>query len=65
MKKSVQYLVHIISRDGIGPDPKTIEKIANYKTPISADEVRSFLGLADYYRRWLEKYSETIDEIRL
>ena len=53
MKKSVQYLGHIISRDGIEPDPKTIEKIANYKTPISADEVRSFLGLAGYYRRFI------------
>ena len=56
MKKSVQYLGHIISRDGIGPDPKTIEKIANYKTPISADKVRSFLGLAGYYRRFFPNF---------
>jgi hypothetical protein len=40
MKKSVEFIGHIISRDGIGPDPKTIEQIANSKTPISFDEVR-------------------------
>jgi hypothetical protein len=42
MKKSVQYLGYIISRDKIGPDPTKIEKINNFKTPISADEVLSF-----------------------
>ena len=56
MKKSLQYLGHIIARDGIGPDPKTLEKIANYKMTISADEIRSFLGLAGYYRRFIPNF---------
>ena len=56
MKTSVKYLGHIISRDGIGPDPETIEKIVNYKTPVSADEVRSFLGLAGYYRCFIPNF---------
>jgi hypothetical protein len=49
-------LGHIISRDGIGPDPEKIEMIANYKTPVSADEVRSFLGLAGYYRCFIPNF---------
>ena len=48
MKKSVDYLGHVISTEDIAPDPNKINKIANYKVPISVDEVRSFLGLAGY-----------------
>ncbi|KAK4003985.1 hypothetical protein OUZ56_005729 [Daphnia magna] len=39
---------HVISTHGIKPDPGKIDKIVNYKTPTSVDEVRSFLGLAGY-----------------
>ena len=56
IKKSVDYLGHVISRAGIAPDPGKIEKIANYKVPSSAEEVRSFLGLAGYYRRFISNF---------
>ncbi|KZS05780.1 Uncharacterized protein APZ42_030939 [Daphnia magna] len=48
IKRSVNYLGHVISTHGIKPDPGEIDKIVNYKTPTSVDEVRSFLGLAGY-----------------
>ncbi len=64
MKTSVKYLGHIISRDGIGPDPETIDKIVNYKTPVSADEVRSFLGLAGYYRRFIPNFGSLSHPLR-
>ena len=41
---------------GIAPDPGEIEKIANYKVPSSAEEFRSFLGLAGYYRPFISNF---------
>jgi transposase InsO family protein/phosphotransferase system HPr-like phosphotransfer protein len=42
----------LITPEGIKPDPAKVEQIVNYKTPTSADEVRSFLGLVGYYRKF-------------
>ncbi len=50
LQRSVNYLGHVITAEGIKPNPAKIEQIKNYKTPTSADEVRSFLGLVGYYR---------------
>lgn len=41
MKKSGDYLGHVISVEGIAPEPAEIDKIVNYKVPSSADEVMS------------------------
>ena len=56
MRKSVKYLGHVISVGGISPDPDKIDKIANYKIPTSADEIKSFLRLAGYYRRFIPNF---------
>ena len=47
----VAFLGHVVSRDGIQVDPKKIEAIIEWPRPITVIEVRSFLGLASYYRR--------------
>ena len=48
--KEVSFLGHIVSAEGIRVDPIKIEEIVNWKPPRNVTEVRSFLGLASYYR---------------
>ncbi|GJR76098.1 putative reverse transcriptase domain-containing protein [Tanacetum coccineum] len=49
--REVQFLGHVINGDGIHVDPSKIEAVKNWKAPRRPSEVRSFLGLARYYRR--------------
>ena len=51
------FLGHVISGHGIEVNPKKIEAVVNWEVPKNASEVRSFLGLAGYYRRFVEGFS--------
>ena len=55
--KLVRFLGHLISEHGVQPDPSKIEHVWNISTPSSVKEVRTFLGLAGYYRRFIAGFS--------
>ena len=57
--REVSFLGHIVSEEGIRVDPKKIEVIIEWKPPRNVTDVRSFLGLAGYYRRFVKGFSMT------
>ncbi|XP_070049333.1 uncharacterized mitochondrial protein AtMg00860-like [Nicotiana tomentosiformis] len=53
----VAFLRHIASAEGVKVDPNNIQAIVDYKPPKTPTEIRSFLGLAGYYRRFVKGFS--------
>ena len=58
LKAHVQYLGHLISGKGIEPVPEKLESIKNMPSPTTPKEVKQFLGLIGYYRKFIPKFSD-------
>ena len=58
MQEEVLYLGYLVSREGISTDPSKIDKVVNWSEPISTKEVQQFLGFVNYYRRFIQDFSQ-------
>ena len=62
-KKSATFLGHIISEKGISTDPEKLKRIQEWPTPRNQNDVRSFLGYATYYRKFIRNFAKVADPL--
>ena len=64
LKKDVLFLGHVVGENGIKPNPELIESIKEWKTPQTTRHVQQFLGLANYYRRFIQNFSDIASPLK-
>ena len=60
---SVSFLGHVVSKDGVMVDPSKIEAVKNWVRPTNVSEIRSFVRLASYYRRFVKGFSSIASQL--
>ena len=63
LKDKIKYLGHVITKDGISVDPYKIKAIERWSVPKDVTDVRSFMGITEYYRRCIEGFSRITNPI--
>lgn len=58
MKKQVNFLGHLVTDEGVKPDPEKIKVIQNWPTPRNPKELKGFLGLLGYYRKFIRDFAK-------
>jgi hypothetical protein len=61
--EEIQFLGHVLSANGIAVDPSKVKDILEWKPPTTINQVRSFLELAGYYRRFITNFSKIVNPI--
>jgi ribonuclease HI len=61
--KEVSFLGHIISEGGISIDPSKVKDVLSWRTPQNVSDIRSFLGLAGYYKRFIQGFSKISEPV--
>src|SRR5438128_275865 len=56
--KEVSFLGHILSAKGVAVDPSKVQEVLEWKSPTSVTQIQSFLGLAGYYRQFIQEFSK-------
>ena len=62
-KEKTEYLGFVISKDGVKPDPKKVEAIRDLPEPKSVREIRGFIGMCSYYRRFVPNFSKIAEPL--
>ena len=57
-QSKVLFLGHMLSKEGISPNPEKVQKVKDWPVPSNAKEVHSFLGLASYYRQFIPQFAK-------
>ncbi|CAK1587698.1 unnamed protein product [Parnassius mnemosyne] len=58
LRREVTYLGHVITDKGVSPNPDKVKSVSNYPIPKNPKEIKSFLGLVGYYRRFIDNFSK-------
>jgi hypothetical protein len=56
-QRQIAFLGYVVSQTGVSPDPKKVETILSWPQPTNVTELRAWIGIIGYYRRWIEGFS--------